>query len=62
MGIMTPPMRSDFGQRLLSTLIDQLSVGDPDQIFLSYHSGPGSKNGYHDFAYKKFAAAVNSNS
>ena len=59
MSMTTTPMRSDFGQRLLPTLVDQLSVSDPDRVFLSYQSGPRPKDGYRDFTYKEFAAAVN---
>lgn len=52
-------MSSDLGERLLPTLVDQLSVGDPDRVFLSYQSGPRPKDGYRDVTYKEFAAAVN---
>ena len=55
----TPPVPSDLGQRLLPTLVDQLSVSDPDRVFLSYQSGPRPKDGYRDFTYKQFATAVN---
>ena len=59
MNTTTPPVLSDLGQRLLPTLVDQLSASDPDRVFLSYQSGPSPKDGYHDFTYKQFAAAVN---
>ena len=59
MSMTTPPLPSDLGQRLLPTLVDQLSVSDPDRVFLSYQSGPSPKDGYRDFTYREFAAAVN---
>ena len=55
----TSPMPSDHGQRLLPVLVDQLSASDPDRVFLSYQSGSSPRDGYRDFTYKEFAAAVN---
>ena len=51
-------MPSDLGQKLLPTLVDQLSVSDPDRVFLSYQSDPRPKDGYRDFTYREFASAV----
>ena len=59
MNMSAPLVPSDYGQRLLPILVDQLSVSDPDRVFLSYQSGPNPKDGYRDFTYKEFAAAVN---
>ena len=59
MSMTTPPVPSDLGQRLLPTLVDELSVSDPDRVFLSYQSGPNPKDGDRDVTYKEFAAAVN---
>ena len=53
------PVPSDCGQRLLPTLVDQLSTSDPDRVFLSYPSSPRPKDGYRDVTYEEFAAAVN---
>ena len=59
MNMTTPAVPSNHGQRLLPTLVDQLSVSDPNRVFLSYQLGPNPKDGYRDFTYKEFAAAVN---
>ena len=59
MNMSTPPVPLDHGRRLLPVLVDQFSVSDPDRVFLSYQSGARPKDGYRDFTYKEFAAAVN---
>ena len=50
---------SDCGQRLLPTLVDQLSTSDPERVFLSYPSSPRPIDGYRDVTYREFAAAIN---
>ncbi|KAL9065871.1 MAG: hypothetical protein Q9161_007924 [Pseudevernia consocians] len=50
---------SDCGQRLLPTLVDQLSTSDPERVFLPYPSGTRPIDGYRDVTYREFAAAIN---
>ena len=50
---------SHCGQRLLPTLVDQLSTSDPERVFLSYPSSPRPIDGYRDVTYREFAAAIN---
>lgn len=55
----THTVPSDRGQRLLPTLVDQLSASDPDRVFLSCQSGSRPRDGYRDVTYREFAAAIN---
>ena len=40
-------------------MVDIISFNAPERVFLSYQSGPSPKDGYRDFTYGEFAAAVN---